>query len=225
VPDTVCCPRCWSWSELRKSASCKRCGTPLVFPDGRLVEPIPVHANGQPTPPPLVTAVVPAVAMDWGAPPPPLPPPSLGGPLHVDAAARGQSIDWVSVARWVTAGYGALVVIALLLVGLLVRHITVAVPNIDAPGLTNQTFDVGPAMVIAAGFAAALFGLFVWLIQFAVARGILLFLFAVAALGALARISGGSGAVVATGLASLLLDCGYGFVLLMSLISRPRSPY
>jgi len=54
----VCCPTCWKWSELGTLMSCKRCGTPLLMPDGRRADEVaalPEHVDipAPPEPPPL----------------------------------------------------------------------------------------------------------------------------------------------------------------------------
>ncbi len=133
--------------------------------------------------------------------------------------------DWVAVARWLTVGYGVLTVIGALAVGLLVRHITVPVTDPNTGHIVNQTFDIGALMVFAAAIVAVLFAFFAWLMQFALARIIMLVLTLLAALSALARLSGGPMSLLAASLGSLLLDAGLGFVLVMSIVSRPRPEY
>lgn len=51
MPATVCCPTCWSWSKPGQRTTCRRCGTPLIYADGRPVAPIaappdPVSPDG-----------------------------------------------------------------------------------------------------------------------------------------------------------------------------------
>jgi hypothetical protein len=45
MSETVCCPACWKWSALDSATECKRCGTPLIFADGRQVGPVAATAE------------------------------------------------------------------------------------------------------------------------------------------------------------------------------------
>ena len=231
MPATVCCPTCWTWSELRKSATCKKCGTPLVLADGRRVEEVApaLQYGGPPAPPPITTTAAtafagggaapePAASGTWEAPPPP----GVGAPLYAIQTQRG--VDWIAIARWITIAYGALAVVGLLAFALVVRHLTLPIPVGDGTTV-ERTFDIGPAMVVTAAIVAALFGIFAWLMQFTAARIVLLVLVVIGALNAMARVSGGSSSLVAAYLASLLIDLGFGYVLLMSILSRPRPEY
>jgi hypothetical protein len=229
---TVCCPNCWSWAELGKSPTCKRCGTPLIYPDGTRVDgmsasppaPPPAASSAPPAPPPLGGAAV--------LPPPP--PPSIGAPAYAGApltaggsyfslATQRTGTDWVAIARVITIAYGALIVIVMLIVGLAVRHVSVPVADPYTGRSVVETLDIGPAMVVAALIVAALFALFAWLMQFTVMRAIVLFIVALGAIGALARLSTGSPGVAAGALVSLAIDAGFGFVLVKSLIrSQPQ---
>jgi hypothetical protein len=54
----VCCPTCWTWSELGTRMSCKKCGTPLILIDGRRADEVSAEAPvtevaRAPEPPPL----------------------------------------------------------------------------------------------------------------------------------------------------------------------------
>ncbi len=59
----VCCPTCWKWTELGTVLTCKRCGTPLILPDGRRADevaaaPPEVTVAALPEPPPVEVAPV-----------------------------------------------------------------------------------------------------------------------------------------------------------------------
>jgi hypothetical protein len=59
VAETVCCPTCWTWSELQKSTTCKRCGTPLIFANGNRVDAVgDVPAITMAAGPPAATLLV-----------------------------------------------------------------------------------------------------------------------------------------------------------------------
>ncbi|HEX4864201.1 MAG TPA: hypothetical protein VFV02_09025, partial [Acidimicrobiales bacterium] len=86
APVTVCCPTCWTWSQLKNSTSCKRCGTPFVLPDGRRLDQVQ-DSSGGPAPPAFANA--PTVA--------------LGIPTV-------EGVNWILIARWITIVYGTLTV-------------------------------------------------------------------------------------------------------------------
>ena len=59
MAETVCCPTCWTWSELQKSTTCKRCGTPLIFANGSRVDEVgDVPATGMEAGPAAATMLV-----------------------------------------------------------------------------------------------------------------------------------------------------------------------
>jgi hypothetical protein len=219
VAETVCCRTCWTWSELGRHVACQRCGTPLTFADGRRVDAVlAARAAGMPA------------YMTGDAPPPPgyayadmLPP----GPDPGAYALPRDGLDWVGLARLITLAYGGLTAVALVVLGLLVKHVQLPVydPNLGATVYRNV--DLGAAFVVVAVVAMALFALFAWLTQFTAARVVFLLLDGLAILGALSRLSaqGDAGYFPAVSLISVAVDVGYGFVLLMSLVRpRPR-PY
>jgi hypothetical protein len=112
------------------------------------------------------------------------------------------------VARWFTIGYGVLLVVALIGIGLLVQNI-------------------GPAFAIAAILVGVVMALFAWLTQYTVARVIFLVLDGLALLSAISQIgvetrTGGVGFLA---LATLAFDLAYGGVLLMSLLPRTQPVY
>lgn len=65
MPEMVCCPVCWNWSQLGGRLTCKKCGAQLVFANGRSVAELA-------SPP---EAAVPAAVAGGVAPAPP--PPAL----------------------------------------------------------------------------------------------------------------------------------------------------
>lgn len=213
MPANVCCPNCWSWTELGKRTTCPRCGSALVLPDGRtidaaLAEPPP------PPPPPGAHGYGPGIAIS-----------TRGIP---EAALRGfqpgAGTDWISVARWFTIGYGVVLVIALVGIGLVIQHINVPITDPNTGITTIQTFNIGPAFAIGAILVGAVMALFAWLTQFTVARVIFLVLDALALLSAISQIGveTRSGGVGFLGLVSLAFDLAYGGVLLMSLLPRTQ---
>ncbi len=94
----------------------------------------------------------------------------------------------MAICRWITIGYGLLVVLGLIVFGLLVRHINVPITDPSTGITTVQTFDIGAAFAIAAIFVAGLFALFAWLTRYTVARVIFLILDALAVLSALSAL-------------------------------------
>jgi hypothetical protein len=205
MPQSVCCPTCWSWSELDKRTTCKRCGAPLILSDGRTVEDV----RSAPPPPPPQFA--PAGAMTLA---------SAGlGPVAYSAA---RVRDWVAVCRWITLGYGGLVTALLLVVGLLVRHVTVPVNDPTTGVVVYRAFDLGPAMAIAAIFVFAFFALFAWLTRYAVARAIFALLTAVAIFNTATNLGlyAHDIALELSTLLGLAVNVTYGWALLMSLL-RP----
>src|ERR1700689_1677273 len=123
APVAVCCPNCWKWTEVKNSSVCKRCGTPLVLPDGRRLD----EARDGTAPAP-VAFNAPTVSM---------------APLTVGT-------DWISIARWITAAHGALYVLAIFAIGLLVPSVTVSQidPYTGQPIL--QTVNIRPALALLA---------------------------------------------------------------------------
>src|ERR1700676_4675019 len=216
MPATVCCPNCWSWTELGKGTKCPRCGAPLILADGRTVD------------------------AALAAPPPPPAPPGLygyapGASLSTrgipEAALRGfqptVGTDWISVARWCTIGYGVLLVVTLIVIGLVVQHINVPITDPNTGLTTMQTFDIGPAFAVAAIVLGVVMAVFAWLTQYTAARVIFLVLDALALLSAISQISveTRTGGVGFLGLVSVAFDLAYGGVLLMSLLPRSQPAY
>lgn len=211
----VCCPSCWTWSELGKSTTCRKCGASLVLPDGRTLD--AALAAPPPPPPPSPYGYAPGVALS-----------TRGIP---EGALRGfqpnEGTDWIAMARWFTIGYGAIAVIALIVIGLLVQRINVPITDPYTGFTTVQTVNIGPAFAIAAIVLGVVMGVFAWLIQYRLARVIFLVLDGLALLSAISQISveTHSGGVGFLGLVTVAFDLAFGGVLLMSLLPRSRPAY
>jgi hypothetical protein len=199
MSEAVCCPKCWAWHELGKRTTCKQCGTPLILADGRSVT---EAAN------PGSAPLVPAFAGNAAA-------------LPTTRVAR-RGVDWVDIARLVTAGYGLLVVVGLIILGFAFQHLNVPITNPNTGQTTVQTIDLGPGFAIVAIFTAGFFALFTWLTKFLVARIIFLGLDALSILSLVSHLGAAPGSVGLLGAVSLIIDLGYALVLILSLVS-PRS--
>lgn len=114
--------------------------------------------------------------------------------------------------------------LALIFVGLLVRHIDVPITDPTTGFTTVQSFDIGAAFAIAAIVAGALFALFAWLTRYTVARVIFLLLDGLAVLSALSALGRTQGFGM-VGLVSLAFDVAYGGALVMSLLPRAQPAY
>lgn len=145
----------------------------------------------------------------------------VAGPAWAAPPSGVQGRDWVTICRWAYAGYGVLVVIGLVVFGLLVRHLSIPVAS-PGGGTTYTEVDIGPAFAIVAVIAALLFVLVIWLLQFTVARAILLGLQAIGLLGTLGNSSAlGSGTPsVAWEIVGVLVSIGFIVLLTLSLIYR-----
>jgi hypothetical protein len=196
APVAVCCPNCWKWTELKSSAACKRCGAPLVLPDGRRVD--EARAGTAPAP---VAYNAPTVSL---------------APLTVGT-------DWVTIARWITVAHGALTVLGIFAVGILLPTITVPVQDPNTGQIIDQTVNLRPILTFAAFFVIAIYALIVWLTKYGIARGIMLVLVALVALLTLGRMSTENSSAVAVSIFYLLCDAGYAFVLIMT-FARPLRP-
>ena len=198
MPDSVCCPTCWSWVEPGKRTTCKRCRTPLIFADGRTVGEVAANPAGTP--------LVPAFAGS--------------APVYPMAAVSRRGTDWVDVARLVTIGYGALLTVALLVFGLVFQHVSVPITDPNTGITTVQTLNIGPAFAVAAIFVGGVFALFAWLTKFFIARIIFLIFDGLAILSALSSLGAGqTGAFGLLSAADLMIDLVYGGVLVMSIMS------
>jgi hypothetical protein len=199
---TVCCPTCWTWSELKRSTTCKRCNTPLILPDGRSVEQV-AHPSAD-------------------APPPPPPPAyAFNGPAVSFASAPTGGMNWVALARWILVAQGALGLIAVFVIGFADQYINVPVRDAATGRVILETINLRPFLFVAAIAIILVIALFTWLIGFAIARVIYLMLIVLGIFESLSRVSGTPATIVAVTLVDLLFDIGFGFVLVMSLINQP----
>ena len=198
----VCCPTCWAWSELKSSMTCKRCGTPLVLPDGRRVDEVASAPPGVMAPPPAYAT---AGAMAALGPPPPV------------------GFNWVAVARWMTAGYGALAFLGLLAVGFVTQYVTVPVQDPVTGRIIDETVNLRPILLVAAIVVAVLFAVFTWLIGYGPVRVVVLVLTVLATFAALSRTGAEPASAVVGSLVSIAFDLAFGFVLLMSFLAPQRS--
>jgi hypothetical protein len=192
----VCCPTCWRWSELKSSTICKRCGSPLVLPDGRRVD---QARDGTAS-----TAV------------------ATNGPT-VSLAPLVVGTDWISIARWIALAYGALSVLGIFAVALLVPTISVPVQDANTGQIVDQTLNIRPFLAIVAFFAIVFYAVVVWLIKYGVARVIVLVVVVIGALAAVSRLDAEPATAVAASVVSLLCDAGFAYVLTMTFLA-PRRP-
>ena len=195
APLAVCCPSCWKWSELKSSTTCKRCGSPLVLPDGRRVD---QARDG--TAPTAVAMHAPTVSL---------------APLTVGT-------DWIAIARWITVAYGALQVLAIFAVGLLIPTITVPVQDPNTGTIVDQTLNIRPFLALVAFVAIIFYAVIVWLTKYGIARAIVLVVVVLQALATVSRLSTETSTAVIATVFSLLCDAGFAFVLVMSFVSHPQ---
>jgi hypothetical protein len=196
APVAVCCPNCWRWSELKNASTCKRCGAPLVLPDGRRVD----EARSGTAPAPV----------------------SINAPT-VSLASPMVGTDWVAIARWITVAHGALVVLFIFAIGLIVPTITVPVQDPSTGGIVEQTVNIRPGLAIVAVLVMIFYAGFVKAIGWAVVRVILLILVLIGAFAAASRIGTEPLALVAGTITGLIIDAGFAYVLTMTFLA-PRRP-
>jgi|SRR5579863_4077846 len=195
APVAVCCPNCWKWTEVKNSSVCKRCGTPLVLPDGRRLD--QARDGTAPTP---VSIKAPTVSLE---------------PLTVGT-------DWIAIARWITAAQGALYVLAIFAIALLVPSVTVSQQNPYNGQIVLQTVNIRPALALLAFVVIVVFAFFVWLIKFGITRGILLALTVLGMLATLGHLGAETTTGVAASITNLFVAAGTSFVLIMSFASPQR---
>jgi len=195
APLAVCCPTCWKWTELKSSTSCKRCGSPLVLPDGRRVD--EARDGTAPT------------AVAWNAP-------------SVSLAPLTVGTDWIAIARWVTVAYAALQILSIFAIGLLVPTITIPVQDPNTGAIADQTVNIRPFLALVAFVAIIFFAVIVWLTKYGVARAIVLVVVVLQALATISRLSTETSTAVIATIVSLLCDAGFAFVLVMSFVSHPH---
>lgn len=195
APLAVCCPTCWKWSELKSSTSCKRCGSPLVLPDGRRVD--QARDGTAPT------------AVAWNAPTVSLAPLTVG-------------TDWVAIARWITVAYAALQILGIFAIGLLIPSITIPVQDPNTGTIVDQTLNIRPFLALVAFVAIIFYAVIVWLTKYGIARAIVLVVVLLQALAAVSRLSTETSTAVVATIVALLCDAGFAYVLVMSFVSHPR---
>lgn len=195
APVAVCCPTCWKWTELKNSTTCKRCGTPLVLPDGRRVDQARdgTAANA-------VAIKAPTVSL---------------APLMVGT-------DWISIARWITIAYAALEILGIFAIGLLLPSVTVPVQDPNTGQIVDQTLNIRPFLALVAFVAIIFFAVIVWLTKYGIARGIMLAVVLLEALAAVSRLGTEQSTAVAATVFSLVCDAGFAYVLVMTFVSHPR---
>jgi hypothetical protein len=198
VAATVCCPTCWTWSEYKKSTACKRCGTPLILPDGRRVDDV---TSWQPTSTPEAGYAF--------------------NPPMASLAAPSQGMDWVAAVRWVTAAYGAIAIVGVLAYGLLFQYLNVPAQDPVTGRIVEETINIRPFLLGVAVVAAIIFGLFTWLVGYTLARVIWLVLIVISAFATLSRISGEPSQAVLATVLSLAFSASMAFLLVMSLLPPP----
>jgi hypothetical protein len=185
-----------------------------MFQDGRHVAELRAAARPQAA---VVTGMAPAMAGD-------LAPPVDAAPAGAYVLPRAQ-VNWVTICRAITLGYGVLAMLGLILVGLVVHRIQVPLADPSTGAISYRSFDIGAAFVFGAVVIMAVCVLFAWLTQYTTARVIFLALTGLAILNAGSRFGAdmrAQGGFVWVTLASLVVDLGYAFALLMSLVSPPR---
>jgi hypothetical protein len=131
--------------------------------------------------------------------------------------------DWISIARWIAAAYGALSVLGIFAVGLFVPSITVPVQDANPGQIVDQTLNIRPYLAIVAFFAIVFYAVIVWLITYGVARAIVLIVVVLGALVAVSRLGTEPSTAVAASVVSLLCDAGFAYVLTMTFLA-PRRP-
>src|ERR1700692_2579127 len=184
APVAVCCPTCWRWTELKSSTTCKRCGSPLILPDGRRVD---QARDG--TAPTAAAINAPTVSL---------------APLVVGT-------DWISIARWIALAYGVLSVLGIFAVALLAPTISVPVQDANTGQIVDQTLNIRPFLAIVAFFAILFYAVVVWLIMYGVARVIVLVVVVIGALAAVSRLGAEPAAAVAARAVSLLCARGFAY--------------
>jgi hypothetical protein len=94
-----------------------------------------------------------------------------GGPAASPAAPiRQRRIDWVEIARFITLGYGGLIVLGLVILSLVGQHINVPYTDANTGEIMYLTGNPGPFFAILSVIVGAVFILITWLTKFFVAR-------------------------------------------------------
>jgi hypothetical protein len=131
--------------------------------------------------------------------------------------------DWISIARWIAAAYGALSVLGIFAVGLLVPSITVPVQDANTGQIVDQTLNIRPYLAIVAFFAIVFYAVIVWLITYGVARAVVLIVVVLEAVVAVSRLGAEPSTAVAASVVSLFCGAGFAYVLTMTFLA-PRRP-
>jgi hypothetical protein len=130
--------------------------------------------------------------------------------------------DWIAIARWITIAYASLQILGIFAVGLLLPTITVPVQDPNTGQIVDQTFNIRPFLALVAFVAIIFYAIIVWLTKYGIARGIVLAVVVLSAIGALSRLGAETSAAVGGTIVLLLCDAGYAYVLVMSFVSRPH---
>jgi len=154
-----------------------------------------------------------------GSPVAPYPGWAAAGYPGMIAAEPSRATDWVLWVRVALAVPSLLAAALLMVVGLLLRHVTLPA----SAGSVPQTVDLGPSVAIVVVIMLAFTALIVWLVKFAVVRAVLLVLAAIAVVAVLSRI----GTAISSDPIAYLVDLGwdlvFGGLLILSLVAaRPR---
>ncbi|MFN2581315.1 MAG: hypothetical protein ABR498_01060 [Candidatus Dormibacteria bacterium] len=220
---TVVCPGCWTWSERLLRTTCKRCGLPLVYADGRRVsepppEP-PSPAPASPAPDGLALEMEPA----------PAPPTAVlqfaGAPLYSMAAIRPGPFDWLALARWFTVAGGAVAVAAILATGLFVRHVTLTVFDTTSGAFITRTYGVGFVVVaVAFGYAVAI-AVVASLIRFSLVRALFLLLTLAAMWTAVTELEVTTGFVRTSVMIGIGLNAVWALILALTFVGPRRAAH
>jgi hypothetical protein len=130
--------------------------------------------------------------------------------------------DWVAIARWITIAYGSLQVLGIFAIGLLVPTLTVPVQDPATGTIVDQTLNIRPFLALVAFVAIVFFAIIVWLTKYGIARGIVLCVVLLQAIGEISRLGTDTSAVVGATIVALLCDAGFAYVLIMSFVSHPH---
>jgi putative exporter of polyketide antibiotics len=134
-------------------------------------------------------------------------------------AESPRGTDWVLWVRIAIAVPSLLLAVLLMLLGLLVRHVTLPA----SAGSVPQTVNLGPTILVVVVVMLAITALIVWLAQFAVTRLVLLVLVVISVVSVLGQISAAPSADRIAILTDLGWEVVYGALLILSLVSpRPR---
>ncbi len=221
MPD-VTCPRCWLWQPIGKATRCQACGAPLITPSGLRLD---QATKPPPPPPPLALTLGPGGPQGLLViPPDPVSAsPMAGLPLAGWGPAYGENqavgVDWVLWVRVALAVQGALGVMGLLVLGLVLQH--VAVHGSTSAGGQGEALKLGPGLAVVLALYVGLTVVFVWLVQFSVARALLLVIMLLGVGSFLSQLDAATGVLRLSAALALFLDLGFMVLLVVSLVA-PR---